>query len=339
MEKKSKKVRELLALAKGKKRALIMPHNYADPDAIAAALAMQSLLYEKVGLTGIISFNGVVGREENKVLCEALSIEIVPTTQINFDDFDFIILVDCQPGTGNNSLPKTIIASAIIDHHPADGILDGIPFIDIRDNVGASSTIATEYLIEAGAHISSDVATALVYGIKSDALNMAIKTKKKDIMAYLHLFPIANLHILNNIENAALPIEYFTTLNDAIESAGIYENVIVTDLKDVDNPGTIGELADMFLRLSYVETSLCFGVYDETLMISIRTVNPKLNAGRIIRYAVGERGTAGGHASMAGGQIPLVKETQKEKLEHINAVRSKVFDKLSIEGKRKKKLA
>ncbi|MDH3976480.1 MAG: DHHA1 domain-containing protein [Deltaproteobacteria bacterium] len=339
MEKKSKKVDELLALAKGKKRALIMPHNYADPDAIATALAIKNLLQKKLGLPGTISFNGVVGREENRVLCKALSIEIVPTSQIHFDDFDFIILVDCQPGPGNSALPDSLVAHAIIDHHPADSNLKGVTFLDIRNDVGASSTIATEYLVESKAEISPGLAAALVYGIKTDSLNIAIKTKESDIRAYLHLFPLADLSILNSIENASLPKEYFKTLNDAIEDACIYDNVVVTDLKDVANPGAIGEFADLFLRLADAETSLCFGVYDETLMISIRTVNLELNAGKIIRYAVGERGTAGGHAYMAGGQIPLVKETREEKIEHINAVRNKVFNKLSIKGKRKKRIA
>jgi len=339
MDKKLKKVKQLLKLAKGRKKALIMPHNYADPDAIAAALAVKSLFEQKLSLPGPLSFNGVVGREENRVLCDILGIEIVPTNRISFDDFDFIILIDCQPGTGNNSLPDSIKAHAIIDHHPADGVLEGVPFIDIRDHVGSSSTIATEYLLDSRTEISTALATALVYGIKTDSLNMAIKTRESDIRAYLHLFPMADIKKLNTIENAALPIEYFTALNVAIEDAGIYENVIVTDLKAVDNPGTIGEFADMFLRLDDVETSLCFGVYDETLMISIRTQNPKLNAGRIIRYAVGDRGTAGGHASMAGGQIPLLKETQKERLEHISAVKGRVFNRLSIEGKRKRKIA
>lgn len=338
MEKKTKKVEALLELAKGRKNILIMPHNYADPDALATALAIEALFKEKLGLPATISFSGVVGREENKVLCQSLSIEVAAISKINFDDFDFIILVDCQPGTGNNSLPDSIRAHAVIDHHPTDGNLGGIPFVDVRNDVGASSTIAAEYLIESNAQISPELATALVYGIKTDSLNIAFKTKESDIRAYLHLFPLANLSLLNNIENAVLPREYFKTLNKAIEDAGIYENVVVADLNEVNNPGAIGEFADLFLRLIDVKTSLCFGVYDETLMISIRTVDPKLNVGKIMKYAVGERGTAGGHASMAGGQIPLIKETLKEKMEHIMTVRKKVFSKLSIEGKRKKKI-
>jgi len=281
-----------------------------------------------------------VGRQENKVLCEALSLEVSPVSSINFDDYDLIALVDCQPGAGNNSLPDTVKADVVVDHHPTDGaraIRRGA-FVDIRADVGASATIVAEYLIDAGIDITADLATALVYGIKTDSLNLAVKTKKKDLEAYLHLFPLADIDKLKAIESAQLPREYFAALNDAIEGAFIYDHIVVADLDDVDNPGLVGEFADLFLRLIAVETSLCFGVFDEILMISMRTMDTSLHSGRIMKYAVGERGTAGGHAATAGGQIPLVKETQKEKREHIKIVRNRVFNMLSIEGKRGKKI-
>ena len=338
MTRNLKKVDELLSLAVGKKRALIMPHNYADPDAIAAALALKVIFQEKLGLASTISFDGVVGRAENKVLCEALSLEVSPIASINFDDYDLIALVDCQPGAGNNSLPDDVKADVVVDHHPTDGAIKGVGFVDIRSDVGASATIVTEYLLDAGIDITSELATALVYAIKTDALNLAVKTKQKDLEAYLQLFPLADIDKLKAIESAQLPKEYFTALNDAIEGAFIYDHIVVVDLKEVDNPGLVGEFADLFLRLIAVETALCFGVFDERLMISIRTMDTGFHAGRIIEYAVGERGTAGGHAAMAGGQIPLVKETLKEKREHIKIVRDRVFSQLSIEGKRGKKI-
>ena len=338
MNKKVKKTDKLLKLAGGKKHALIMPHNYADPDAIAAALALKVLFEAKLGLVSTISFDGVVGRQENKVLCELLSLDIAPASSIVFDDYDLIALVDCQPGAGNNALPSGIRPDIIIDHHLNDGEIKGGAFIDIRDDVGASSTIAAEYLIDSGVDITPDVATALVYGIKTDSLNMAAKTREKDLEAYLHLFPLADKGKLKAIESAQLPAEYFTALNDAIEGAFVYDHIVVADLDGVDNPGLIGEFADLFLRLIGAETSLCFGVFDEVLMISIRTMDSRLHAGRIMKYAVEERGTAGGHAVMAGGQIPLVKETQKEKREHIKAVKDRVFSMLGIEGKRGRRI-
>ena len=42
----------------------------------------------------------------------------------------------------------------------------------------------------------------------------------------------------------------------------------------------------------------------ETRYLSVRTRN-KQGAGQLVRTIVGNRGTAGGHGSIAGGQVPL----------------------------------
>jgi nanoRNase/pAp phosphatase (c-di-AMP/oligoRNAs hydrolase) len=333
-----KKVEKLLAIAKGKKHALIMPHDYADPDAIGAALGLKTLLAEKLGLDATVSFSGVVGRQENRMLCEYLGLQIFPAGELDYDSYDLIAIVDCQPGTGNISLPDERQADIVIDHHPMEGDLDGVKFLDVRLDYGSSATIVTEYLLEAGVKIGKKLATALLYGIKTDAMNFTRKTKESDIKMYLALFNLIDNDALSRIESAGLPREYFQVLRTAVEDAGTYDDVLVSDLGELDNPGMIGELADLFLRAEGSGTVLCFGAYDGRLMISIRSLNPKVHAGRIIRYAVGRRGTAGGHATMAGGQIPLLKDTKKEEDEHRKAVLDKVFSKLSIKGKRKRKI-
>ncbi len=338
MEKSRKKINELLALADGRTKALIMPHDYADPDAIAAALAMQYLLKKKLKIPSIISSAGVVGREENRVLCSCLEVAITPIHKVDIEEYDFIALVDCQPGTGNNSLPEGIIADAVVDHHPREGRLDRVKFVDIRDDCGSSSTILTEYLRASRLRINKYLATALFYGLKTDVMNVGRQSHPSDVKAFSHLFPLIDEEKLRLIEKAKLPSEYFKKLKDAIEDAGTYDDILVSDLGDVGNPGMVGELADLFLRLNGVTTALCFGSYDSKLLISIRTSTPAIDAGKIIRFAVGERGTAGGHSTMAGGQISLLKETKKEQKEHIKAVLGKIFQRLGIAGKRKNKV-
>lgn len=338
MEKARKKVNELLALAEGSTKALIMPHDYADPDAIAAALAMQYLLLKKVKIPSIISFAGVVGREENRVFCSCLDVAITPIHEVNIDEYDFIVLVDCQPGTGNNSLPEGKVADAVVDHHPREGMLEGVKFVDIREECGSSSTILTEYLRTSRLRVNKYLATALFYGLKTDVMNVGRQSSLLDVKAFSHLFPLIDEEKLRLIEKAKLPPEYFKKLKEAIEGAGTYDDVIVSDLGDVKNPGMVGELADMFLRLNGVTTALCFGGYDSKLLMSIRTSTPTIDAGKIIRFAVGERGTAGGHSTMAGGQISLLKETKKEQKEHIKAVLGRIFQRLGIAGKRKNRI-
>ncbi len=338
MKMKKKRVEELLAIAREKKRALIMPHNYADPDAMAAALAIKTLFKKKLKLPSIISFGGGVGRNENRVMCECLNIEITPFKDIDMEDYDLYVLVDCQPSTGNNSFPEDLTAHIIIDHHPPEGVLEGVSFVELREDVGSSSTIVTEYLIDAGVRMDKNLASALLYGIKTDCLNFTRKTREDDLKAYLYLFRFADLEKISLIEGAGLPKEYFKSLNGAVEDAGTYDDVLVSDLGDLSNPGAIGEFADMFLRLEGVNTILCFGVHDDTLLISVRSLKPGVHAGKVIRYAVGKRGTAGGHETMAGGQIRLHTETKKEEDEHKKAVIGRVFNRLGIEGKRKRKI-
>ena len=55
------------------------------------------------------------------------------------------------------------------------------------------------------------------------------------------------------------------------------------------------------------------GEYQETLYVSLRTTDPEANAGELIRRVVAGMGSAGGHASMAGGQVPMKGFTAEEK--------------------------
>jgi len=45
--------------------------------------------------------------------------------------------------------------------------------------------------------------------------------------------------------------------------------------------------------------------YKGNLILSIRTRDPRGGAGKLVQAIVGDRGTAGGHGSMASGHVPL----------------------------------
>ncbi len=52
--------------------------------------------------------------------------------------------------------------------------------------------------------------------------------------------------------------------------------------------------------------SLAYGEYEGQLFFSLRTSDRRMNAGRLIRDVIEEKGgSAGGHGSMAGARIPL----------------------------------
>jgi nanoRNase/pAp phosphatase (c-di-AMP/oligoRNAs hydrolase) len=51
--------------------------------------------------------------------------------------------------------------------------------------------------------------------------------------------------------------------------------------------------------------SIVFGFVDETVYVSGRTRGTDVDLGEVLRDALGAIGSAGGHADMAGAQIPL----------------------------------
>ena len=57
-------------------------------------------------------------------------------------------MVDSQPNTGRHNFDAGIPLYAVIDHHDTPGDLDGVPFMDIRADLGATCSLVTSYLIE-----------------------------------------------------------------------------------------------------------------------------------------------------------------------------------------------
>lgn len=50
---------------------------------------------------------------------------------------------------------------------------------------------------------------------------------------------------------------------------------------------------------------ICIGVYQDELIVSVRARGRQGGAGKLAQYLIGERGTAGGHGTMAAAHFPL----------------------------------
>ena len=76
-------------------------------------------------------------------------------------------MVDSQPNTGRHSITDSSDLYAVLDHHDTPGDLDGVPFVDVRKNLGA--TCARDQVPgRANVPIPEKVATALLYGIETE---------------------------------------------------------------------------------------------------------------------------------------------------------------------------
>lgn len=283
---------------------LILTHNDPDPDAIASAVALQWLLREQAGVESHVMYKGIVGRAENKALVRYLRYPLRLLTEAEGSPSLPVALVDTQPGAGNNALSPTSQVVIVFDHHPLREETAAVTFADVRPNVGATSTILTEYCQAADVELPPAIATALFYGIKTDTMGLGRGASQSDVAAYFYLQARVDVQALVSIERAQVPTEYFQSLVSGLQAAHMYKHTLVTYIGEMQRPDLTAEMADLLLRLKGVEWVICMGVYEKEMMVSVRT-NRRGGAGQLVQAIVGDLGSAGGHGSMSAGQIPL----------------------------------
>ena len=314
-EKTGSKLQKLTELLTGKAYLLIIMQDNPDPDCIAAAVALRKLANSLANLQCSIACGGTIGRGENRALVKYLGLNLRACSEVDFSKFDLVATVDTQPGTGNNSLPEAILPQIVVDHHPIRRPTRTVPFTDIRSGYGATSTIFVEYIIEAGITPETPLATALLYGIRSDTQDLGREAARADIEAIEFLYPFANKRMLSIIQRGKVPRVYYQMLADALRNARVQGPAIITELGEIDNPDMIAEVADLLLREDETNWTMCTGSWKNRLLISIRTSEEGNLAEQVIRRMVARKGTGGGHLTYAGGQIPLKKGTKTERQE------------------------
>ncbi|MGH7948780.1 MAG: DHH family phosphoesterase, partial [Candidatus Binataceae bacterium] len=258
--------------------------------------------------TPMFSFKPVT-RPENRTMVHLLEIEILPASTEELAALDKIAMVDVQPGYFEQKLPR---ADIVIDHHP--GYQPGVAaFEDVRAKYGATATIMTEYLICADERISERLATALLYGIRSDALGLSRRSSDEDMQAFMHLYPLANYNLLRQIDRPELPQSFARALARAMERLEVRDGLVVLHLGTVERDDLIVQMADFCLQFEGVEWVAVSGKLERDLVIAVRThATGRGNAGEAVKNLFGDIGNAGGHRNMAKAVIPLRKWRARE---------------------------
>jgi nanoRNase/pAp phosphatase (c-di-AMP/oligoRNAs hydrolase) len=299
------RLEKLYEIIRGKRKILIVTHNHPDPDALAAAFALKYLLQTKWKVASIIASSGVVGRAENRAMIRHLKIDLRALSEINLNNFSVIALVDTQPGAGNNSLPRSVIPDIVIDHHvPLRARTRLAQYYDIRTDYGSTSTILAEYLRDAGiTEVDRRVATALLYGVRSDTRDLGRGVSEKDINACMYFYDRVLFRLLSQIEHPEVPRDYLSMLERAISSARLYKDVVILDLGRVEHLEIIAEMADLIVRTEGVKWVLSAGEFVGDVYFSLRTKKRRGSADRIAQQMVAGLGTGGGHEMLAGGKV------------------------------------
>jgi len=281
----------------------VFMHDNPDPDAIAAAVGLQCIA-EDVGVDSEACYFGEISHQENRAFVNLLDLDVRNVTPADPLDFDAVALVDHSgPGVNDQLDPETDV-SVVIDHHPPKADVEA-DFVDIREETGAASTILVEYLRGYSIELETELATALLYGIRVDTKDFAREITTDDFEAGAWLLPQADTDVLERIESPSLSADTFDTIARAIGNRELDGSVLASCVGQIADRDTLAQAADRLLTMRGVTVTFVYGYTDGTIYVSARSRGSDLDLGEALRAAFGELGSAGGHADMAGAQLPL----------------------------------
>jgi nanoRNase/pAp phosphatase (c-di-AMP/oligoRNAs hydrolase) len=291
----------LLGLLKKDERWLVLMN--ADPDALASAMALKRILSRRVQHVGLARVNEI-DRPDNLAMIRYLRISsrrLTPTLAAQYDRF---ALVDSQPHhhPGFSNTPFSIV----IDHHPLSPENPvRADFVEIKPEYGATSTILTEYLYNLGLHPGKLLATALLYGIKTDTRSFERNFQDADIKAFRYLSKTADQMILRKIVRSEFRLEWLKYFSEAMRKMRLIGSGMTVFMGEVDSTDILVILADFFLRVHEISWTVVSGVHEDKLVTIFRGDGVRRDMGRLSQFIFGDVGSAGGHKAMARAEIPV----------------------------------
>ncbi len=277
----------------------------ADPDAMGSAVALQRLLRYRVKSVHIARIN-TISRPDNLAMIKKLHIHMRTWEDGMKEKYHKFAIVDSQPH--HSPIFKDIPFSIVIDHHPLPDknnppLLAEQYHFDVRPDYGATSSMLTEYLYNAEIKPGKYVATALLYGIRTDTSTFSRHTIEVDLRAYHYLTRFFDQNLLTAILRSEYFIQwlpYFSRAFEKLRPCGIGQ---FTYLSDVDNTDILVVIADFFLKVYGLKYIIVAGINNKNAVCIFR--GSKYNLGELAQKAFSDIGSAGGHAALARAEIPL----------------------------------
>jgi nanoRNase/pAp phosphatase (c-di-AMP/oligoRNAs hydrolase) len=297
------------------KPLVILLSGHPDPDAIGSAMAHKRIC-DRLGVATTVAHVRPISRSENRALVKLLD---VPLTRVSgptdLESFGYLSLVDASSSESSIELPETLKLLTVVDHHrPAK--MPEADFVDIRHDVGATSTIYAEYFEQGLTPLSSDqsdaaiVGTAMFFGIQTDTDDFALATSA-DFRAASYLKPFTDLDTLSRLGRRSLAAEAMDAVARALTNLEVIRDFALAGVGRVSalNRDAIATAADFILRREDIDTVVVFGLVDDRIDGSLRTNRPSVDPAAFMASAFGEdangRPYGGGRSDKGGFQIPV----------------------------------
>lgn len=284
----------------------IVCHDNPDPDCLASALALGRI----AAAAGIddqqILYSGEISHQQNRALVNLLDIDLQSldsATVQNRQPDSLLAFVDHSIPGENNTVPPDTAVDIVIDHHPAEDI--DARFVDHREELGAAATILTEYVRTLDIDLDTDLATALLFAIRSDTLDFlrGATSEEYDASGYLHEY--ADQEIIRRLSAPSVSGGTLDAISAAIDNRITSGAVLISHVGRTTERDALPQAVDYLVRLEGVQTAIVFGLVNDAIHISARSPDARVNVGDVLDEAFEDVGSGGGHQDVAGGEIPL----------------------------------
>lgn len=300
------KARALYDLLADGSSLTIVCHNNPDPDCLASALALGRIAADAGIDERDILYSGSISHQENRAFVNLLEIDLSPFDAGQIDDRsegELLAFVDHSDPGSNNEVPEGTPIDVVIDHHPAEDV--SARFVDRREEIGATATILTEYVLELELELDETLATSLLFAIRRETLGFLRGVTRSEYEAAAALHGGIDHDMLLTLSSPSISGATVDAIADAIRNRVVQGSALITHVGFTNERDALPQAADYLSTLEGVTTAVVFGVVDESIHISARSSDPRVHVGELLENSFGDVGSAGGHREMAGGEIPL----------------------------------
>lgn len=286
-----------------------------DPDAIACSVALLNL-YQSTGGEGSIYHEDYISHSANKAMINILDIKLSETKFSEISEPYYVVVDHCTPFIDKIDPSRCILH---IDHHKdssenfiEDKIKYSLMTQIIEHDVGACSSIVTR-LLEEVSYFSTpttnlnQVATALVYGIRTDTDNLDI-ARSKDFEAMRLLSQFCDKDSLKKITRTRLSTQTAEILKRALQHEKTEQSWLYAGVGFLQETyrDSIAAVADEMMRRAGFDHVLVYAIIEKEGSVvvegSVRSIDPGFD---IESFVKNFSNNAGGRKYKGGFQIPV----------------------------------
>ncbi len=286
----------------------VFTHDDPDPDAIAAGMAVLRICQE-LGLPARLYHGGALYRLENRFFARLVD---APLSNVTPEEAATIVaraarvvLVDAGKPGEHNALPKGSVPNVVLDHHSTNRDALTADYCDVRPHVGSASTLLTLYLQGMGISPGGVLASALLYGLRTDTDHLRRNAFPADARVSVYLAGLADQRLMDLLERPPRSAEAMDAIGRGLvgrlrAGEAVFSWVGVLAVRE-----DLAQVADFLLQEEGVAAVFVLGRVGDVVHLSARSEQGGPHVGEVVHRALEGVGSGGGHPTLAGGSVTL----------------------------------